>query len=91
MTLKSIKNIAFSKSNTKGFKRTLANQAPLFEIGILVTTPNNIFKQELKNICRYEICFVLVLKNVVFVTQPTFFCTKLTIETLEQGVKYVQS
>ena len=24
-------------------------------------------------------------------TQPTFTCSKLTIETLEQGVKYVQS
>ena len=23
--------------------------------------------------------------------QPTFTCSKLTIETLEQGVKYVQS
>ena len=25
------------------------------------------------------------------VTQPVFTCSKLTIETLEQGVKYVQS
>ena len=24
-------------------------------------------------------------------SQPTFSCSKLTIETLEQGVKYVQS
>ena len=24
-------------------------------------------------------------------TQPEFACSKLTIETLEQGVKYVQS
>ena len=24
-------------------------------------------------------------------TQPTIICSKLTIETLEQGVKYVQS
>ena len=24
-------------------------------------------------------------------TQPAFICSKLTIETLEQGVKYVQS
>ena len=23
--------------------------------------------------------------------QPTFFCSKLTIETLGQGVKYIQS
>ena len=27
----------------------------------------------------------------VEVTQPAFTCSKLTIETLEQGVKYVQS
>ena len=25
------------------------------------------------------------------VTQPAFTCSKLTIETIEQGVKYVQS
>ena len=25
------------------------------------------------------------------VTQPAFICSKLTIETLEQGVKHVQS
>ena len=25
------------------------------------------------------------------ITQPAFTCSKLTIETLEQGVKYVQS
>ena len=24
-------------------------------------------------------------------TQPAFICSKLTIETLEQGVKYIQS
>ena len=24
-------------------------------------------------------------------TQPTFTCSKLTIETLEEGVKYIQS
>ena len=27
----------------------------------------------------------------VGVSQPAFTCSKLTIETLEQGVKYVQS
>ena len=25
------------------------------------------------------------------ISQPTFTCSKLTIETLEQGVKYIQS
>ena len=29
--------------------------------------------------------------NVVVSTQPAITCLKLTIETLEQGVKYVQS
>ena len=26
-----------------------------------------------------------------YITQPAFTCSKLTIETVEQGVKYVQS
>ena len=39
---------------------------------------------------------VMYILNTLFnalwrVTQPTFTCSKLTIETLEQGVKYVQS
>ena len=29
--------------------------------------------------------------NINVTTQPAFTCSKLTIETLEQGVKYVQS
>ena len=29
--------------------------------------------------------------NVRCVTQPAITCSKLTIETLEQGVEYVQS
>ena len=33
-------------------------------------------------------CIILEKKEV---TQPTFTCWKLTIETLEQGVKYIQS
>ena len=28
---------------------------------------------------------------IEIMTQPAFTCSKLTIETLEQGVKYVQS
>ena len=28
-------------------------------------------------------------KRTTEITQPTFTCSKLTIETLEQGVKYV--
>ena len=29
--------------------------------------------------------------NALITTQPAIACSKLTIETLEQGVKYVQS
>ena len=29
--------------------------------------------------------------NITATTQPTFTCSKLTIETLEKGVKYVQN
>ena len=29
--------------------------------------------------------------KVKYITQPAIACSKLTIETLEQGVKYVQS
>ena len=37
--------------------------------------------------------FIRLLKcsRIVAVAQPKFTCSKLTIETLEQGVKYVQS
>ena len=31
------------------------------------------------------------LLRKVFLSQPAFTCSKLTIETLEQGVQYVQS
>ena len=30
-------------------------------------------------------------KLSIYLTQPAIACSKLTIETLEQGVKYVQS
>ena len=44
----------------------------------------------------YECCEViecqLRYKSSIFdVSQPAFTCSKLTIETLEQGVKHVQS
>ena len=39
--------------------------------------------------------FLLFLQAVYFfielITQPAFTCSKLTIETLEQSMKYVQS
>ena len=34
----------------------------------------------------FKICFIIVM-----VIQPAFTCSNLTIETLKQGVKYVQS
>ena len=34
---------------------------------------------------------ILTKKNAEKLTQPAIICSKLTIETLEQGVKYVQS
>ena len=40
----------------------------------------------LKNAAKFVI---LNCKSVA--SQPAFTCSKLTIETLEQGVKYVQS
>ena len=42
------------------------------------------YEQE-KHLRRY------CLAGTSYVSQPAFTCSKLTIETLEQGVKYVQS
>ena len=36
-------------------------------------------------------CKSIIKHNKLSITQPAFTCSKLTIETLEQGVKYVQS
>ena len=33
----------------------------------------------------------LVYFSLIITSQPAFTCSKLTIETLEQGAKYVQS
>ena len=35
--------------------------------------------------------YLLETKNTENACQPAFACSRLTIETLEQGVKYVQS
>ena len=37
---------------------------------------------------NYAKCLILMR---IFFTQPAITCSKLTIETVEQGVKYVQS
>ena len=34
---------------------------------------------------------IFILMGAKVTTQPVFTCSKLTVETLEQGVKYVQS
>ena len=39
----------------------------------------------------YYLTFCQLSKNMTSSAQPAFTCSKLTIETLEQGVKYVQS
>ena len=39
---------------------------------------------------RLLTCTFVLVNGIVF-TKPAFTCSKLTIETLEQGVKYVQS
>ena len=41
--------------------------------------------QEHAGLQSYQVCWLVVL------SQPAMTCSKLTIETLEQGVKYVQS
>ena len=38
--------------------------------------------------CAY---YLFYISRFTSVTQPAFTCSKLTIETLEQGVKYVQN
>ena len=37
------------------------------------------------------LCKIMSTCNKQHLTQPSFTCSKLTIETLEQGMKYVQS
>ena len=34
---------------------------------------------------------VNLMRSMTYIVQPAFTCSKLTIETLEQGMKYVQS
>ena len=34
---------------------------------------------------------LLKTRRMLFVTQLTFSCSKITIESIEKGVKYVQS
>ena len=38
-----------------------------------------------------NLSYMTLLISLEVITQPAFTCSKLTIETLEQSVKYVQS
>ena len=42
-------------------------------------------------LCDYSRTYASHGSHFCQTTQPAFTCSKLTIETLEQGVKYVQS
>ena len=39
----------------------------------------------------FQLNFKIASQEITVGTQPTFTCSKLTMKTLEQGVKYVQS
>ena len=52
---------------------------------------NYTFPRVFKVQCLSTISMSKVTKNVTFISQPASTCSKLTIETLEKGVKYVQS
>ena len=57
------------------------------------TTPAGIYLLKVRNRntrTRCQLCLKLTVK-IPERCQPVFTCSKLTIETLEQGVKYVQS
>ena len=48
---------------------------------------NKVFYKSILSTHSYLVCF----RTAKDATQPAITCSKLTIETLEQGVKYVQS
>ena len=43
------------------------------------------------NIKHVNVSYLSFLKFLVIINQPALTCSKLTIKTLEQNVKYVQS
>ena len=67
------------------FRRTII----YFKYCFLTNVPSslNFTNQEI----RYNLRIHFLFYKQTFLTQPAFTCSKLTIETLEQGVKYVQS
>ena len=65
---------------------------PLVVIPIIPEGPQKIFIIEInKLICKYMRLENPILSLIMRPSQSVFTYSKLTIETLEQGVKYVQS
>ena len=65
---------------------------PYFCVKLFMSSRNDV------NVCGVAVIFpAIMMPNFTEkirkrkITQPAFTCSKLTIETLEQGVKYVQS
>ena len=81
----------FQRSIFLFLSKTLQNYALLFQwrLGLsLVVIPIaqfHLIKSDLSGLCQCKSC----LQHVR--AQPAFTCSKSTIETLEQGVKYAQS
>ena len=65
----------------------------LGKFGVLCFLVTSILRFALLHYYRRYVADVQMTDNLLNynVTQPAFTCSKLTIETLEQGVKYVQS
>ena len=61
----------------------------------LISNFTNIFSrtnpESVPSTAQNFFCAVIILSFGLKISQPAFTCSKLTIETLEQGVKYVQS
>ena len=83
---------------TKSFSQPVPFFKPvlrfIIETSHLIFTGNQItgfymkYKTGLKWVIKYMGKFFVTVERL---SQPAFTCSKLTIETLEQGVKYVQS
>ena len=49
------------------------------------------YRDKFSGVYNVSVCQNFCLSSSSLTSQPRFICSKLTIETLEQGVKYVQS
>ena len=78
-----------TKGQNHGTFCTLATVAKLNTVNI-----NNLISQKVKNFgVAIEICFFPknLLAKLPELSQPAITCSNLTIQKLEEGVKYVQS